>query len=68
MSQELIRIVDGIARDKNIEREQIYADIEQAIASGFRKHFDTEDTTEFQVALDRTNGAITPRATANRWI
>ncbi|MCC6239912.1 MAG: transcription termination factor NusA [Phycisphaerales bacterium] len=59
MSQELIRIVDGIARDKNIEREQIYADIEQAIASGFRKHFDTEDTTEFQVALDRTNGAIT---------
>ena len=27
---ELMRIVDGIARDKNIEKEQIYTDIEQA--------------------------------------
>ena len=44
MNQELIRIVDGIARDKNIERDQIYTDIEQAIASGLRKQFNTEDT------------------------
>ena len=44
---ELIRIVDGIARDKNIEREQVYTDIEQAVASGLRKHYNTEDTTEF---------------------
>src|SRR3954467_5400095 len=55
---ELIRIVDGIARDKNIEREQVYTDIEQAVASGLRKHFNTEDTTEFAVTLDRTNGDI----------
>jgi N utilization substance protein A len=59
MNQELIRIVDGIARDKNIERDQIYTDIEQAIASGLRKQFNTEDTSEFQVALDRTTGMIT---------
>src|SRR3954471_15218384 len=58
MNPELIRIVDGIARDKNIEREQIYADIEQAIASGLRKQFNTEDTSEFQVTLDRTTGII----------
>jgi N utilization substance protein A len=58
MNAELIRIVDGIARDKNIEREQVYSDIEQAVASGLRKHFDTEDTTEFQVQLDRTTGDI----------
>src|SRR5687767_2520852 len=58
MNPELIRIVDGIARDKNIEREQIYTDIEQAIASGLRKQFNTEDTSEFQVTLDRTSGAI----------
>src|SRR3954467_12891634 len=58
MNPELIRIVDGIARDKNIEREQIYTDIEQAIASGLRKQFNTEDTTEFQVSLDRTSGLI----------
>ena len=59
MNPELIRIVDGIARDKNIEREQIYTDIEQAIASGLRKQFNTEDTSEFQVNLDRTTGLIT---------
>src|SRR5215213_4273014 len=59
MNQELIRIVDGIARDKNIEREQIYSDIEQAIASGLRKQFNTEDTSEFTVSVDRTSGDIT---------
>ena len=58
MNQELIRIVDGIARDKNIEREQIYTDIEQAIASGLRKQFNTEDTSEFAVTLDRQTGDL----------
>src|SRR5580693_1758478 len=55
---ELIRIVDGIARDKNIERDQVYTDIEQAIASGLRKQFNTEDTSEFTVAVDRATGDI----------
>src|SRR3954451_3023613 len=55
---ELLRIVDGIARDKNIEREQVYTDVEQAIASALRKQFNTEDTTEFQVQVDRTSGDI----------
>src|SRR6476661_4893653 len=55
---EIMRIADGIARDKNIERDQVYVDIEQAIASGLRKQFNTEDTSEFTVNLDRTNGDI----------
>ena len=58
MNAELIRIVDGIARDKNIERDQIYTDIEQAVASGLRKQFNTEDTSEFTVSLDRQTGVI----------
>lgn len=57
-NQELLRIVDGIARDKNIERDQIYTDIEQSIASALRKQFNTEDTSEFQVRLDRQSGDI----------
>src|SRR3984957_12242657 len=56
---ELIRIVDGIARDKNIERDQVYTDIEQAVASGLRKQFNTEDTSEFVVNVDRVSGDIT---------
>jgi transcription termination/antitermination protein NusA len=55
---ELMRIVDSIARDKNIEREQVYADVEQAIASALRKQFNTEDTTEFAVTVDRMSGDI----------
>src|SRR5438552_13560703 len=58
MNAELIRIVDGIARDKNISRDQIYTDIEQAVASGLRKQFNTEDTSEFTVSLDRQTGVI----------
>ncbi len=58
MNQELLRIVDGIARDKNIEKEQIYTDIEQAVASALRKQFNTEDTSEFVVHLDRQNGGL----------
>src|SRR3954463_7691379 len=57
-NQELLRIVDGIARDKNIDRDQVYTDIEQAIASGLRKQFNTEDTSEFAVTLDRVSGDI----------
>lgn len=55
---ELLRIVDGIARDKNIEREQVYTDVEQSIGSALRKQFNTEDSSEFTVSLDRTNGDI----------
>src|SRR5437016_955462 len=57
-NQELLRIVDGIARDKNIERDQIYTDIEQSIASALRKQFNTEDTAEFAVKLDRQTADI----------
>src|SRR4051812_36565980 len=57
-NQELLRIVDGIARDKNIDRDQIYTDIEQAIASALRKQFNTEDTSEFIVKLDKSTGDL----------
>ena len=33
MNQELLRIIDGIARDKNIDRESIFADLEAAMVS-----------------------------------
>src|SRR3982750_3934865 len=56
---EIMRIAHSIARDKNIEREQVYTDIEQAVASGLRKQFNTEDTSEFVVQVDRASGDIT---------
>ncbi len=58
MNQELIRIVDNIARDKNIDRESIFQDLESAMVSGARKHFGHADA-EFTVHIDRISGAIT---------
>jgi N utilization substance protein A len=60
MNQELIRIVDNIARDKNIDKESIFADLEAAMVSATRKHFGIQETdSEIEVSIDRSNGEIT---------
>ncbi len=57
MSQELVRIVDNIAHDKNIDRESIFADLEEAMVSAVRKHFGEPDS-EITVRIDRTTGEV----------
>ena len=56
MNLELVRIVDGIARDKSIDRESIFLDLEDAMASAARKQFGMEE--EVEVKIDRENGEI----------
>jgi len=58
MSLELLRIVDNIARDKNIERESIFVDLEEAMVSAVRKHFGEPDSN-IVVHIDRPTGKIT---------
>jgi N utilization substance protein A len=58
MSQELLRIVDNIARDKNIDRESIFVDLEEAMVSAVRKHFGEPDS-EIVVSIDRVTGDVT---------
>jgi len=58
MSQELVRIVDNIARDKNIDKESIFADLEEAMVSAVRKHF-AEPDSEIVVHIDRDSGEVT---------
>jgi N utilization substance protein A len=58
MNQELIRIVDNIARDKNIGKESIFVDLEEAMVSAVRKHFGEPDS-EIAVHIDRATGEIT---------
>ncbi|MGD8500771.1 MAG: transcription termination factor NusA [Phycisphaerales bacterium] len=58
MNQELLRIVDNIARDKNIEKESIFADLEEAMVSAARKHFG-EPESDIVVNIDRDTGQIT---------
>ena len=58
MSQELLRIVENIARDKNIDKESIFVDLEEAMVSAARKHFG-EMESNIVVKIDRSNGQIT---------
>jgi N utilization substance protein A len=56
MSQDLLRIIDSICRDKNIDRESFVADLENAIATAIRKVY--EQAQDAQVKLDPTTGKI----------
>ncbi len=57
MNQELLRIVDNIARDKNIDKESIFVDLEEAMVSAARKHFG-EPESNIKVSIDRNTGQI----------
>ena len=61
MSQDLLRIIDSICRDKNIDRDSFVADLENAMASAIRKAHD--ETADAQVQFDPLSGKIT--ATVN---
>ncbi len=58
MNQELLRIVDNIARDKNIDKEAIFLDLEEAMVSAAKKHFG-EPQENIAVHIDRETGQIT---------
>ena len=58
MNQELVRIIDNIARDKNIDKESIFADLEDAMISAVRKHFGEMDSI-IVVHIDRAGGEVT---------
>ena len=58
-NQEMLRLIDSISRDRNVDKESLYTDIEQAMVSAARKHFNAEDTDEFTAELDRMTGKIT---------
>ncbi len=57
MNQELLRIVENIARDKNIDKELIFIDLEEAMVSAARKHFGEPDS-DIAVNIDRQTGQI----------
>lgn len=58
MNQELVRIIDNIARDKNIDKESIFIDLEEAMVSAAKKHFGEPDS-EIVVHIDRATGQVT---------
>ena len=57
MNQELLRIIENIARDKNIDKESIFLDLEEAMVSAIRKHFNAIES-DISVTIDRETGAF----------
>jgi N utilization substance protein A len=57
MNQELLRIVDGIARDKNIDRDTVFEDLEAAMFTAIRKA--NTHTDDIVCRIDRQTGQIT---------
>lgn len=58
---ELLRIVDSLHRDKNIDKELVFQAIETALLSAARKQYG--DESDVAVRINRENGAI--EATCN---
>jgi transcription termination/antitermination protein NusA len=53
---EILRIVDAIHRDKNIEKEVVFQAIEAALVSAVKKHYGEQD--EIAVVIDRKDGSM----------
>ena len=54
--QEILRIVDAIHRDKNIDKEIVFEGIEAALVSAAKKHYGEE--ANIVVKIDREDGSI----------
>ena len=57
-TQEMMRILDSIARDRRIEKSVLIKDLEQAMVSAARKFYNTLDAEEFSCTFDTVNGKI----------
>ncbi len=57
--QEMMRILDSIARDRNVDRDLLIEDLETAMVSAARKFYNTLDTEEFTCTLDKLTGEMT---------
>ena len=53
---EILRIVDAIHRDKNIDKEIVFQAIESALVSAARKNYG--DDAEIIINIDRKDGSI----------
>ncbi len=56
MNPELLRIIESLAREKNINPETVFEDLEVAMYSAIRKANGLED--EIEVVIDRADGSI----------
>jgi transcription termination/antitermination protein NusA len=54
MSREVLLLVDALSREKNVDKEVVFAALESALASATKKRF--EDEADVRVSIDRNTG------------
>ncbi|MFM8546102.1 MAG: transcription termination factor NusA [Betaproteobacteria bacterium] len=54
MSREVLLLVDALAREKNVQRDIVFASLESALASATKKRFKEE--VDVRVTIDRMSG------------
>jgi transcription termination/antitermination protein NusA len=54
MSREILLLVDALAREKNVEKEIVFAALESALASATKKRI--HDDSDVRVTIDRETG------------
>ena len=54
--EEILRIVDAIHRDKNIDKEIVFQAIEAALVTALTRQYG--EASDVQVAIDRTDGRV----------
>src|SRR5258708_30273176 len=62
MSREVLMLVDALAREKNVDKDVVFAALEAALASASKKLF--EEDADIRVHIDRESGE---HATYRRW-
>lgn len=55
MSREMLLLVDALAREKNVDKDTVFAALELALASATKKRVD--DEADVRVEIDRESGA-----------
>ena len=63
MSRELLMLVDALAREKNVEKDIVFAALELALASATKKRF--KDDVDVRVEIDRETGVY---KSFRRWL
>ncbi len=54
----MLRILDSIARDRKIEKAALIKDLERAMVTAARKHYNTLDVEEFRCEIDPLSGGM----------
>ena len=62
MSREVLMLVDALAREKNVDKDVVFAALEAALASASKKLFDED--ADIRVHIDRESGE---HETFRRW-